>query len=145
MSEVEGRHKVLTVALGALLLFSACAQSTAKQTDPTPTQAFPSYTVDAAFGPGGVQLTREERAWLLRVLHSKTYGRADLRFAFIPKYDTFHYKVPLVIYVYSGAIPDRGGHIIGEPCNLEFDPQEHGVFPGSEASCEGPSPLPVIP
>jgi hypothetical protein len=115
---------------------------------PSPKEAFPSYPVSAAFGPHAVHLSRKQRAWLMRVLHSRTYGprRADLRFAIIPKrYILPGYSVPLVIYVASGDIPDRGGHVIGESCNALFDPQEHGLFPGSEVSCEGATPLPVVP
>jgi hypothetical protein len=136
----------------ALLLISACQRPISAQTEymkgiaatpiPTPTELYPSYPIAAAFGPHAVPLTREQRAWLLRVLRSRTYGwqRADLRFADMPGI-----KVPLVIYASGGEIPDHGGHVIGDACNVEFDPQQHGLFGASESACEGTTPEPVVP
>lgn len=106
--------------------------------------AFKTYPVPAAFGPHAVALTVKQRNWLLRIIHSKTYGpqRGKLRFADMPGWTT-----PLVVYVTyaNNGAPVRGAHVIGESCNTEFDPQEHGLFPGTEASCEPPTPLPVVP
>ncbi len=148
------------LAIAALMLLASCARSTSQQTEymngmsvrsapiatPSPfaSPAFVTYPVSAAFGPHAVHLSREQRAWLLRVLRSKTYGplHARLRFANLPDYN-----VPLVIYVRmpSQDGQDRGGHVIGESCNSEFDPYSHGLFPGTEASCSPPTPLPVVP
>ncbi len=148
------------LAIAAILCCVACARSTSQQTDymkgmvvsaapiasPTPmgSPAYITYPVSAAFGPHAVHLSREQRAWLLRVLRSKAYGpqRAKLRFA-----DLATPEVPLVIYVRLASQDghDRGGHVIGESCNSEFDPQERGLFPGTEASCSPPTPQPVEP
>lgn len=139
--------RALLVCLAAALALSgACAKPVSQQTAymKYPPPAYKTYPVSAAFGPHAVKLTPKQRTWLLRILHSRTYGpkRAELRFADMPGFTT-----PLVVYVnYSNnGAPIRGAHVIGESCNSEFDPQEHGLFPGTEASCEGPTPLPVIP
>lgn len=151
--------RTLLVCLAAALALTACAKSVSQQTaymnglelrqqagapSRYPPPAYKTYPVSAAFGPHAVKLTVKQRAWLVRILHSRTYGpkRAELRFADMPGFTT-----PLVVYVnYSNnGAPIRGAHVIGESCNSEFDPQEHGLFPGTEASCEGPTPLPVIP
>lgn len=126
------------LAIAALVLGLACTHAQ------PPTQGFKTYPVSAAFGAHAVRLSSEQRAWLLRVLHSKTYGpqRARLRFADMPGR-----QVPLVIYV-SRALngePDSGGHVIGEVCNSEFDPGGDGLFAATEASCMAPTPLPVVP
>jgi hypothetical protein len=142
------------LAIAAILRLAACAPSTSQQTDymkgivvspsPMAPPAYATYPVSDAFGPRAVHLSREQRAWLLRVLRSKTYGpqRAKLRFAVLAGY-----KVPLVIYVRmpSQDGQDRGGHVIGQSCSSEFDPYFHGLYPGSEVSCTAPTPLPVVP
>jgi hypothetical protein len=122
------------------------AVSPARIATPSPiaSPAFVTYPVSAALGPHAVHLSREQRLWLLRVVHSRTYGpqSSKLRFAILATAE-----VPLVIYVRLASQDgqDRGGHVIGESCNSEFDPQERGLFPGTEASCSPPTPQPVEP
>jgi hypothetical protein len=140
-------------AIAALLLISGCQRSISQQTEymkgivvtasPSPTPLYATYPVSAAFGPHAVYLSRAQRLWLLRIIHSKTYGprRAKLRFAVLASR-----QVPLVVYVPWGiGNRARGGHVIGEGCMSEFDPDVHGLGPGSEVSCTAPTPLPVIP
>ena len=115
-------------------------------TTPSPiaSPAFVTYPVSAAFGPHAVHLSHDQRTWLLRVIHSKTYGpkRANLRFT-----DQASAGVPLVIYVRGPSQDghDRGGYVIGDRCNILFDPYQRGVFASTEASCTNRPPLPVVP
>jgi hypothetical protein len=94
------------------------------------------------FSAGGPVLNRKQRAWIRRVLHSRAYGslRSRLRFAGIAGYAT-----PLVIFV-DHASPgeiDNGGHVIGEGCNVWFDPYLHGLIVGTGVLCSPPTPKPV--
>lgn len=109
---------------------------------PTPHSLFKTYPVSVAFSRNGPTLTSAQRAWIRQVIHSKNYGplRARLRFATVAGPTR-----PLVIYVNKAgpSQADRGGHVIGEGCNVLFDPVEHGVFPATGASCTPPTPKPV--
>ncbi len=108
---------------------------------PATADAYKTYAVSAAFGRRPVPLAPAQRRWLLRVLHSKTYGpqRANLRFVLL------HGPTePLVIYTarLDDDGNDFGGHVIGEGCSLEFDPVKVGLF---SSACTAPTPLPVVP
>lgn len=109
---------------------------------PTARPLFKTYPVSAAFSRNGPTLTSAQRAWIQRVISSRNYGplRARLRFALVRAPTR-----PIVIYV-DNAGPgeaDHGGHVIGEGCNVLFDPVEHGVFPATGAACAPPTPRPV--
>ncbi len=132
----------------AVLSFAACARRSSHMEAirvtpwPTASPAFKTYSINAAFAPDGPAITRKQRSWIRRVIHSKAYGplRSRLRFADVPGV-----KTPIVVYVdrASPGQTDRGGHVLGESCYIMFDPYEHGEFPGTGASCAPPTPKPV--
>jgi len=88
-------------------------------------------------------MTTVQRMWIKRVVTSRAYAgvRNQLRFAIVPVGDA----VPIVVYVSlaKGGEPDGGGHVIGAPCNVYFDPSIHGVFAGTGALCARPTSKPI--
>jgi hypothetical protein len=124
----------------------ACAHETSKAVSTTyqpavsvivasPRPLYRSYPVSAAFKSHGPPLTREQRAWIAKIVHSHNYGweRSKLRFALV-----VDYHVPIVVYrahMYQGN--DHGGLIIGESCASLFDPYEFGfVTTPGDVSCD---------
>lgn len=100
-----------------------------------------SYPVGAAFEHGGPPLTREQRAWIARILHSRNYGsqRSQLRFALVEDL-----RVPIVVYrAHMEKGIDNGGLIIGESCNSYFDPHRFGFVttPGDVGCDENAKPV----
>jgi len=108
---------------------------------PQATPAYETFPVSAAFSKFGPPLTSKQRRWILRVVHSRNYGslRPILRFADLPGLDT-----PIVVYI-NRSRPGEvyGGHVIGEGCNVWFDPMLRGLFVGTGALCSPPTPRPV--
>ncbi len=139
----------------ALVATEGCAQSgsmhgvksakMALQFTAAPSQAalYETYPISAAFSLSGPDLSSAQRNWIARVLKSPAYGahRSRLRFA----NTSGGPNVPIVVYVDRAGTgeTDRGGHVIGEPCNVWFDPVVHGVFPGTGALCAPPTPKPI--
>lgn len=142
------RHISIMLGLGILL---GCGKSApthsivverpllpASQSKPV----FKTYPIDDAFSGGGPALTRLQRDWLRRVVRSRAYGglRSHLRFARIRGF-----RAPIVVFV-DRARPgeiDRGGRVLGDPCNVWFDPFLRGLILGTGALCSGPSAAPV--
>lgn len=132
-------------------LLAACAKPVSQQTAymkgvtaPAPTPAFATYAASEAFGPHPVALTAPQRAWLLRVVHSRTYGaqRSKMRFAVMPGS-----KTPLIVFIanYRPDTEDPVVHVIGGSCNEFFRPTEGYRFFGTDAGCADDPPPPVIP
>ncbi len=102
---------------------------------------FRTYPVSVVLSGGGPTVTRAQRAWLVKVIHSRNYGweRSKLRFVL---FNDSH--VPIVVYrahIQNGI--DRGGLIIGESCNAYFDPHQFGFVttPGDAACDENAKPV----
>lgn len=107
---------------------------------PQPTDSIRTYPISAAFSCGGPALTPSQRAWIERVASSKNYRKTPLRFAAIAGI-----KTAIVVCV-NRALPGgihRGGHVIGEECQVWFDPVPAKVYAASQAACSPPTPKPV--
>jgi hypothetical protein len=107
---------------------------------PQPTNSVRTYPVSAAFSPNGPHLASRQRAWILKVSRSRNYRKLPLLFALV-----HGVKTPIVVYVdrpLLGGI-HRGGHVIGEECQVTFDPVTGKVYPASQAACSAPTPKPV--
>jgi hypothetical protein len=106
--------------------------------------AYKTYGVADAFGSHAVVLTAPQRAWLLRVIHSRTYGfqRKEMRFAMMPGSRT-----PLIVFIanYPPDAFDPIVHVIGGACNEFFRPTEGYMFFGTDAGCADHPPPPVVP
>ena len=108
---------------------------------------FRSYPVSAAFQFHGPRLTREQRDWIAKIVHSRNYGweRSKLRFAVVSdRIPPFAHGVPIVVYrahMYQGI--DHGGLIIGESCSSFFDPYQFGFVttPGDVSCNENSKPV----
>jgi hypothetical protein len=86
-------------------------------------------------------MTREQRAWIARIVRSRNYGweHTKLRFALLDDL-----RVPIVVYrahIENGI--DRGGLVIGESCNAYFDPHQFGLVttPGDVGCDENAKPV----
>jgi len=102
---------------------------------------FRSYPVSAAFDRKGPALTREQRAWIAKIVHSRNYGweRSQLHFALVDDL-----LVPIVVYrAHIDKGVDRGGLIIGESCGSFFDPHQFGLVrtPGDAGCDENAKPV----
>lgn len=133
-------------AAGIATAFIACEKPPTRSTVamhlsplPTTTPAYETYPISEAFSKGGRVLTPKQRAWIRRILHSRNYGkfRSRLRFA-----DMAAFRTPIVVYV-NRAEPGGGGHVIGEGCNVWFDPWLRGLYVGTGVLCSPPTPKPV--
>jgi hypothetical protein len=96
---------------------------------------FPAYPVSRAFGPNAMPMTSKQRAWIRRIVNSRTYGneRAILYFAYERGSGT-----PIVVYEQyrHGAT----GSVIGAGC-LYFSPYE-GLFTGPDCLGTAKPPIP---
>ncbi|HEY5257129.1 MAG TPA: hypothetical protein VIJ12_01985 [Candidatus Baltobacteraceae bacterium] len=105
--------------------------------------AFRTYPIAEALSRNGPPLSIPQLHWVRRIVYSRSYiaVRAHLRFA-----DQPGYRTPLIVYV-DIAEPyetDRGGHVIGERCNVWFDPVNFGLTVGTSVLCAGATPQPVL-
>jgi hypothetical protein len=123
----------------ALVCLVACSDqhagenAYARLTHPTARPTIPTYPVSAAFGAHAVPLTAKQRAWILRIVHSRAYGpvAGSLVFANVP-------DPPAPIAVFR-IFPGGGeSAIIGEPCD-HFDPYDGPVL--SLPPCASPKAL----
>jgi len=107
---------------------------------PQPTDSLKTYPVGAAFSPTGPRLMPQQRAWIRRVMKTPSYANLPLRFALLKGV-----KTPIVVYANLPGVGGvrRGGHVIGEACQVWFDPVAGTVYPASEAACSPPTPKPV--
>jgi len=101
-----------------------------------------TYPIRAAFSPTGPRLTSVQRAWIRRILNSKSFARqrSNLRFVIISLRN-----IPIVVYVNTPAARDNGffgGQVIGASCNTIFDPVVHGIFAGPICGPPLPTPTP---
>jgi len=123
--------------LVATLFLAACSHAArAAPSKTNPPVLFPSYPVRRAFGPDAVPMTARQRAWIERILRSRTYRyeRQILYFADVPGSGT-----PIVVY--EQLQPGAVGPVIGAGGCLFFTPYEGLFAPPHCAS----SPKPVIP
>ena len=134
----------VTVAAIFCVAFVACTQTGIHSRSgaamrltplPAPTERYETYPIIDALTGHGPKLTPMQRKWAISVAHSRAYSRnvARLRFTLV----AHGFKTPLVIYL-DKASPgqvDRGGHVIGEACNVYFDPVFHGVSVGTGIEC----------
>ena len=107
---------------------------------PQPTNSVRTYPVSAAYSRNGPHLTSQQRTWILKVSRSRNYRKLPLLFALV-----HGIKTPIVVYIdrpLLGGI-HRGGHVIGEECQVWFDPVVGGVYAASQAACSLPTPKPV--
>lgn len=107
---------------------------------PQPTDSIKTYAIKRALSDRDLHLSPIQRAWVVRVSRSMNYRNLPLRVALIRGV-----KTPVVIYVDKplGGGVRRGGHVLGEACQVWFDPVAARVYPASEAACSPPTPLPV--
>ena len=107
---------------------------------PQPTDSVKTYPISAAFSKTGPKLTKDQRAWIAKVMRSRYYRDLSLRFAQVPGVVT-----PIVVYVDRAVYGiHRGGHVIGEQCQIWFDPVAGRTFSASPAVCTRPTPKPVV-
>lgn len=129
----------LCIALAACTHQIAHSQSPATQITPLPepTARYATYALGDVLMGRGPKLTRSQRKWAEHVAHSKAYNADVTRLRFT--LDVRGFKTPLVIYLDKAqpGRPDRGGHVIGEACNVFFDPVIYGVSVGTGIECSG--------
>lgn len=113
------------------------SQSVATQLTPlpSPTARYTTYALSDVLTGHGPKLTGARRKWAERVAHSRTYSSDVTRLRFT--LDVRGFRTPLVIYLDKArpGQPDRGGHVIGEACNVFFDPVLYGVSVGTGVEC----------
>jgi hypothetical protein len=144
--------RALKIGVAAILALVACASQRPGQASGravgyatfSPDAApYKTYPIDAAFSPTGPHLTSRQRAWIVRIVRSKTFERQrlDLYFAII----SFG-NIPIVVYVNTpkdrNSYGSYGGQVIGAECNILFDPRVHGIFTGPICGPPLPTPTP---
>jgi hypothetical protein len=102
---------------------------------PTATERYTTYPISDALGHKGPNLSLAEHKWAEHVAHMTTYRGEIARLRFTK--DVHGFKTPLVIYLDKAqpGQPDRGGHVIGEACNVYFDPAIYGISVGTGVEC----------
>lgn len=145
---IHPSRRVCVLSAFAVMMLVGCvgnARDTSRLTAwsvtpfPQPTYSVKTYPAREALATGGPNLTVAQRAWIQKVVRSKSYRTLRLRVAILSGF-----KTPVVVYVdrpQPGGT--RGGHVIGEACQVQFDLVTGRVYPGSEASCSPPTPPPV--
>ncbi len=141
-AEARGAQRRFLGAFWCLTTFIGC--TTRLAVSPERMRSLPmykSYQVESTT-LAKLQISANQRNWIRAIISTPGYSerKSALRVSL-----TKGIRTPIVVFESSldEESHERGGHIIGENCNVIFDPYDHGIFPGSQASCSPPTPLPV--